>query len=125
MTRMEHEMEKERAAALEAETIRYVSELEEFDLSLADLVENSPEDWRHREQAKEIAVRLASDSQLAHQFLERRGLPVDDMRKKMNVDVALVMKYEACITAMALIHTGQYELLKEYGLPWGWRITNG
>lgn len=101
-----------------------VSILQDWKITLDDVVKTSPGDWKVRERAKEIACQVAGDQELMSFLLDHRTLPLQLLGERGNVDRKACQKHEKYIIAVALIVYHRLGDLVPYVLPRGRRGEN-
>jgi RNA polymerase sigma factor len=96
------------------EIIQFQSLLEEFDLSLKDLVENSPKHADARKNAIDVAKMLVENQELKESMFEKKRLPIKELEKMADVSRKTIERNRKYIIAIALILSSDYVYLKEY-----------
>ncbi len=91
--------------------------LQSYGISFSDLARNSPRQDRTREQAKQIAFKVAKNPVYQSYLLEKRKLPVKMLEENEKASRKLIDRYRRYIIANALIIIHDLPYLKPYVLP--------
>ncbi len=98
------------------EVTRFLAELGTFDLDLNILIENSPSNWKEREEAKRIALYMARNPNLLEQLSASKHFSIDPWPEKLPISLDKLRYLRPYITAVALLLSGDYPHLKQYVL---------
>lgn len=96
------------------EVLQFQRLLTAFDLSLSDLVENSPRHADARINAILVAKKLVEHEELKELLLEKKRLPIKQLEKMVNVSRKTIERNRKYIIAIALILSGDYVYMKDY-----------
>ncbi|PLT34414.1 RNA polymerase sigma factor SigI [Bacillus sp. V5-8f] len=96
------------------EILRYQKRLSEFDVTFADLAQNSPKHADARESAISIAKLLVNDPELQEKLLAKKRLPIKQLEAKVKVSRKTIERNRKYIIAVALILNGDFFYLHEY-----------
>lgn len=96
------------------EILHFKRVLEEFHLSLPDLVKNSPKHADARQNAIQVAQTLVAHDDLRKILFQKKQLPVKQLEKLVSVSRKTVERNRKYIIAMVIILTGDYLYLKDY-----------
>ncbi|MED4203439.1 RNA polymerase sigma factor SigI [Neobacillus mesonae] len=96
------------------EVLQFQNLLAAFDLSLSDLVENSPKHSDARINAIMVAKKLVDDQELKELLLAKKRLPIKQLEKKVDVSRKTIERNRKYIIAIALILSGDYLYLQDY-----------
>jgi len=104
----------ERRRELRDEIGRYVRELNEFGLTLAELARVSPRREDARDRAKRAAHQLAGDGRMWDEFRRTGNLPLVHLAARAEVSRKTLERHRKYIIAIALISAGDYTYLRDY-----------
>lgn len=96
------------------EIIRFQELLRSFDLSLHDLVENSPKHADARKNAILTAKLIADNPELREQLYEKGRLPIKQIEEMAMVSRKTIERNRKYIIAIALILSGDFIYMKDY-----------
>ncbi|GHH98416.1 RNA polymerase sigma factor SigI [Neobacillus kokaensis] len=96
------------------EVLQFQKLLNAFDLTLSDLLENSPKHTDARKNAILVAKKLVEDQELRILLLEKKRLPIKQLEKMVNVSRKTIERNRKYIIAIALILSSDYIYLKDY-----------
>jgi RNA polymerase sigma factor len=108
-----HQIKSEEEARAE-EIGRYIKMLEQFEISMEELVELSPKHVDARENAMEVARIIASKSELREYLLEKKSLPLKLLSSYVTVSRKTIERQRKYIIAIVLILIGDFEMLQDY-----------
>ncbi|KUG05315.1 rna polymerase sigma-54 factor rpon [hydrocarbon metagenome] len=91
--------------------------LQSYDICFNELAKNSPRHNKTREEAKQIAWKIASEEAYREYLLDKKKLPVKMLEEREMVSRKLVDRYRRYIIANALIIIYDLAYLKPYVLP--------
>jgi RNA polymerase sigma factor len=97
--------------------LEYQKQLSEFDITFSELADLCPKHSDARENARQIAVFLASQEEYSRHLLDKKQLPMKDLLKSVNCSRKTVERNRKYIIAMALIYIGDYQSLRSYIEP--------
>lgn len=101
------------------EVNRFLKNLSAFDLNLDILIENTPPNWKEREEAKRTALYIAGNPNLLEQLTTSNHFSIDAWSEKPPLSLYKLNYLKPYITAVALLLSGDYPHLKQYLLPCG------
>lgn len=96
------------------EILHFQKLLTTFDLSLSDLVENSPKHFDARKNAIIIAKMLVENQELKELLFTNKRLPIKQLEKMVDVSRKTIERNRKYIIAIALILSGDYIFMKDY-----------
>ncbi len=97
------------------EEITYLQHcLSEFNLTVKDIVEQSPKHYDARQNAIQVAVQLMEDEELRNYLFNKKQLPVKQLETKVSVSRKTIERNRKYIIAMAIILSGDFVYLKDY-----------
>lgn len=96
------------------EIMRYQKQLSEFEVTFADLAENSPKHADAREGAVSIAKLLVGDPELNEILFTKKRLPIKQLEAKVNVSRKTIERNRKYIIAVSIILNGDFLYLHEY-----------
>lgn len=96
------------------EIMRFQELLQSFDLSLSDLVENSPKHADARKNAILTAKLIADSPQLKELLYEKGRLPIKQLEEMAIVSRKTIERNRKYIIAIALILSGDFLYMKDY-----------
>jgi RNA polymerase sigma factor len=96
------------------EIVHFSALLRTFDLSFADLVENSPKHADARKNAILIAGILVNNEELQKLLLEKKRLPIKQLEEMVEVSRKTIERNRKYIIAIALVLLNDYTYLKDY-----------
>lgn len=103
--------------ARQQEIERFKNYLQEYGISLADLLAGCPRTVKTREEANRIARIVASDREMSRTLVEKKVLPQKMILKHCGANQKLVDRYRKYIVAHALISIHKLSALAEYVEP--------
>ena len=96
------------------EILQFTSVIQQFDLSLKDLIEHSPKHADARKSAMIVAKILVENEQLKNILLNKRKLPIKQLESYVSISRKTIERNRKYIIAMSLILIGDYVYLKDY-----------
>ncbi|MGE5391326.1 MAG: sigma factor [Deltaproteobacteria bacterium] len=99
-----------------------VQTMNEYNISLSDLVKSNPRQFAAREKAKEAGCYIASNSELREYFIKNKSLPIKSLEEKLRYNRKFLERNRKFIVAITLILIGDYPMLREYAMPWMRRV---
>ncbi|MGG5253178.1 RNA polymerase sigma factor SigI [Neobacillus sp. SM06] len=96
------------------EIFHFQKQLQQFELSFSDLLENSPKHADARKNAIQIAKVLVENKELLQLLLEKRRLPIKQLEQMVKVSRKTIERNRKYIIAIALILTSDYIYMKDY-----------
>ncbi|UOF92730.1 RNA polymerase sigma factor SigI [Fodinisporobacter ferrooxydans] len=109
----EHTRQKEQMDRAE-EILRYTEVLASFDIHFEELVELSPKHSDARQSAIEVARVISADPLLMKHLHEKKSLPLKQLLEHVKVSRKTIERQRKYIIAIALILSGDFELLQGY-----------
>jgi len=94
--------------------VRLVSEMKDFDVTLNDLIKESPKHLDTRIKAVEIARYIYNNPELKDKFIKNRQLPVTDIIGALHISKKTIQRSRKFIIAMVLILHSNLDTLKQY-----------
>lgn len=88
--------------------------LSDFQLTFAEIVEQSPKHFDARQNAMLVATELVNDEKLRNILFTKRQLPVKQLEAKVSVSRKTIERNRKYIIAMAIILSGNFVYLKDY-----------
>ncbi len=92
--------------------------LEEYGLTLDDVVRKTPKHSDARERAFGLAILVAQDSRLKKRFLSERKLPVEDLLNSLPTELAMsrktIERQKDYVTGVALMLAKDFPTLREF-----------
>ncbi|MGE5484870.1 MAG: RNA polymerase sigma-I factor [Ignavibacteriales bacterium] len=101
------------------EISRYRDLLEEFGITLTELVGLTPKHVDARERAQDVARMVAEDPALRGHLQEKGELPLKELEVRTGLSRKTLERQRKYIIAIALVHTGEFTALKGYLDPGG------
>lgn len=96
------------------EILEYQKKLQEYGISLRELVEVSPKHQDARMAAYEVARIIAHNSRFRDYLGRTRSLPLKELEHEVRVSRKTLERQRKYIIALAVILTGEYYFLDEY-----------
>lgn len=96
------------------EILQFTSVIQQFDLSLKDLLEHSPKHADARKNAMLVAKMIAENEQLKNILLNKRRLPIKQLESHVSISRKTIERNRKYIIAISLILIGDYVYLKDY-----------
>jgi RNA polymerase sigma factor len=96
------------------EIIHYQKVLQEFGLTLQELVEQSPKHADARLNAIKVAKLLVENRELCAKLFEKKKLPIKQLQDMVNVSRKTIERNRKYIIAIAIVLAGDYVYLKDY-----------
>jgi RNA polymerase sigma factor len=96
------------------EIVHFQNLLSTFDLSLSDLVANSPKHADARISAILTAQMLVENQELKNILFEKKRLPIKQLEQMVNVSRKTIERNRKYIIAIALILSSDYVYMKDY-----------
>jgi RNA polymerase sigma factor len=96
------------------EILQFTSVIQQFDLSLKDLLEHSPKHADARKNAMIVAKILAEDEKLKNSLLHKKRLPIKQLEGAVSISRKTIERNRKYIIAISLILIGDYVYLKDY-----------
>ncbi len=96
------------------EIFHFQQQLQHYDLSFSELVENSPKHADARKSAIQIAKVLVDNEELLQLLLEKKRLPLKQLEQMVKVSRKTIERNRKYIIAIALILTSDYIYMKDY-----------
>jgi len=90
----------------------FVGQLQEFGVTLEQLVEESPKHLDTRRRAIEVALLISTNDDLKRKFEKNKKLPYGEIRKKMDISQKVLRKSNRFILAAVLILLNDWPELK-------------
>ena len=88
--------------------------LQDFKLTFAEIVEQSPKHYDARQNAILVATKLVEDDGLREFLFNKKQLPVKQLEAKVAVSRKTIERNRKYIIAMAIILSGDFVYLKDY-----------
>jgi RNA polymerase sigma factor len=88
--------------------------LQDFKLTFAEIVEQSPKHYDARQNAIRVATKLVEDDELREFLFNKKQLPVKQLEAKVAVSRKTIERNRKYIIAMAIILSGDFVYLKDY-----------
>lgn len=88
--------------------------LKDFNLTFAEILDQSPKHFDARQNAIMVAKEVVSDAELCHFLFTKKQLPVKQLEKKVAVSRKTIERNRKYIIAMAIILSGNFVYLKDY-----------
>lgn len=89
-------------------------ELEEWNISLYDLVKSSPKHKSTHEFCSKVIKYIISNPQMVEFIMTKKYIPVSDLSKSLKLSPKKIDRFRKYIIAMIIIATKEYQYLKEY-----------
>ncbi|MCQ6277351.1 RNA polymerase sigma factor SigI [Bacillus sp. V3B] len=96
------------------EILQFTRVIQQFDLSLKDLLEHSPKHEDARKNAMVVAKILAENEQLKNILLNKRRLPIKQLENYVSISRKTIERNRKYIISISLILIGDYVYLKDY-----------
>ncbi|MBT2690421.1 RNA polymerase sigma factor SigI [Bacillus sp. ISL-47] len=96
------------------EILQFTQILQQFDLSFADLIEQSPKHADARKNAMAVAGILVENDELKTILLEKKRLPIKQLEGYVSLSRKTIERNRKYIIAISLILAGDYVYLKDY-----------
>lgn len=88
--------------------------LNDFNLTFAEILEQSPKHFDARQNAIMVAKEVVKDDDLRHHLFTKKQLPVKQLEAKVAVSRKTIERNRKYIIAMAIILSGNFVYLKDY-----------
>ncbi|MGZ4032114.1 MAG: RNA polymerase sigma factor SigI [Tumebacillaceae bacterium] len=109
----EHRKQIETDARRE-EIVRFSTMLNEFEISMEELVDISPKHQDARENAIEVAKVLVSQKELSDYLIAKKSLPLKALMNYVSVSRKTIERQRKYIIAVSLILIGDFDMLQDY-----------
>jgi RNA polymerase sigma factor len=96
------------------EILQFTQLLQDFDISMEELVELSPKHQDARENAMEVAKVIASHKEFSDYLMTKKSLPLKSLMSHVNVSRKTIERQRKYIIAVSLILIGDFEMLQDY-----------
>ncbi|WP_052342794.1 hypothetical protein [Bacillus sp. EB01] len=108
------EIPKKTISELQKEILAFTVLLKDFNITFSDLTNSSPKKQEVRQEAKKLAETINTNNSLKTSFLEKKKLPIKQIRNLDSSSKVILSKYNKYVTALTLIYSGKFTLLHEY-----------
>ncbi|MCM3160133.1 MULTISPECIES: RNA polymerase sigma factor SigI [Bacillaceae] len=88
--------------------------LNDFNLTFAEILDQSPKHFDARQNAIMVAKEVVKDDDLRHHLFTKKQLPVKQLEAKVAVSRKTIERNRKYIIAMAIILSGNFVYLKDY-----------
>lgn len=105
---------EEEAFNKKQEILQFNRKLEEFDISLNELVKLSPKHYDARVRAYEVAKIIVNNPFLLGFLLEKKSLPLKKIEEKVEVSRKTLERQRKYIIALVLVLNGNFEYMQSY-----------
>ncbi|MDP4182081.1 MAG: RNA polymerase sigma-I factor [Bacillota bacterium] len=95
------------------ELIRFEQQIKEFDISLADLITDSPKHKDSRLLSIKIARVIAEDDELFYKMIRKKRIPLSELLQKIKVNQKTVGRNRKFIIAVSLILRSNLDDIKD------------
>ncbi|NLV16078.1 MAG: hypothetical protein GXY50_02545 [Syntrophomonadaceae bacterium] len=102
----------------QAEVSAFLELIANRGITIEELIASTPDSWKDREKAKNLASSLANDSELMTCLRESREPLSRQSLEQLGLNHSLFQRYAAYITAVALIMNDQFPILGDMVIPW-------
>lgn len=100
--------------SLKSEIEKFKNTLQEFNISLSELVEKSPKHTKVKVRTLDIATYIFENIVLNNELMNKKRLPISYITKKLKVSSKELSRYRKYIIATVIILNSDLELIKQY-----------
>jgi RNA polymerase sigma factor len=99
---------------LQKEIAQYKQLLEQYNITFHDLTYCYPQNEENRYDAIRVAKIISQHKNLATFFIEKKSVPVKELKKYISVSRKTISKYNTYIIAMTLVFIGEFTHINTY-----------
>ncbi|ALC90688.1 hypothetical protein AM500_13515 [Bacillus sp. FJAT-18017] len=108
------EMPQQTISELQKEISAFTVLIKDYNITFSDLTNSSPDKPEILQNAKRLAEIINTNNNLKTSFLEKKKLPIKQLRNLDSSSKVILSKYNKYVTALTLIYSGKFTLLHEY-----------